>query len=103
MNVRQDLFIASRALENRPLIVFGLLPNEHKMSVLNLVLKHTNTTPQPVKSKQRLIFQCGFRRFMACPIFSQHTNGNKHKVCIILWKICIYVIYYIMLLKTKIF
>ncbi|OAD58581.1 Pre-rRNA-processing protein TSR1 like protein [Eufriesea mexicana] len=79
MNVRQDLFIASCALENHPLIVFGLLPNEHKMSVLNLVLKHSNTSPQPVKSKQRLIFQCGFRRFIACPIFSQHTNGSKHK------------------------
>ncbi|XP_017880075.1 pre-rRNA-processing protein TSR1 homolog [Ceratina calcarata] len=79
VNVRQDLFIAFRALENRPLIVFGLLPNEQKMSVLNVVLKNTNNTPLPVKSKQRLIFQCGFRRFSACPIFSQHTNGNKHK------------------------
>ncbi|KOX72945.1 Pre-rRNA-processing protein TSR1 like protein [Melipona quadrifasciata] len=79
MNVRQDLFITFSALENYPLIVFGLLPNEHKMSVLNLVLKHTNISPQPVKSKEKLIFQCGFRRFTACPIFSQHTNGNKHK------------------------
>ncbi|KAK9294994.1 hypothetical protein QLX08_010567 [Tetragonisca angustula] len=79
MNVRQDLFITFSALENYPLIIFGLLPNEHKMSVLNLVLKHTNISPQPVKSKEKLIFQCGFRRFTACPIFSQHTNGNKHK------------------------
>lgn len=79
-NVRRDLFTSFCTLENRPLIVFALLPNEHKMSLLNLVLKHTNTTPQPVKSKERLIFQCGFRRFTACPIFSQHTNGNKHKV-----------------------
>lgn len=78
-NVRRDLFTSFCTLENRPLIVFALLPNEHKMSLLNLVLKHTNTTPQPVKSKERLIFQCGFRRFTACPIFSQHTNGNKHK------------------------
>ncbi|CAL7942706.1 unnamed protein product [Xylocopa violacea] len=78
-NVRRDLFTAFCALDNRPLIVFGLYPYEHKMSLLNLVLKHTNTTPQPVKSKEKLIFQCGFRRFAACPIFSQHTNGNKHK------------------------
>ncbi|XP_033320128.1 pre-rRNA-processing protein TSR1 homolog [Bombus bifarius] len=78
-NVRQDLFIAFSSLENHPLIVFGLLPNEHKMSVLNVALKHINISPQPVKSKEKLIFQCGFRRFTACPIFSQHTNGNKHK------------------------
>ncbi|XP_076756814.1 tsr1 ribosome assembly factor [Xylocopa sonorina] len=78
-NVRRDLFTAFCALDNRPLIVFGLYPYEHKMSLLNLVLKHTNATPQPVKSKDKLIFQCGFRRFTACPIFSQHTNGNKHK------------------------
>ncbi|XP_054012596.1 pre-rRNA-processing protein TSR1 homolog [Hylaeus anthracinus] len=78
-NVRRDLFTTFCTLENRPLIVFALLPNEHKMSVLNLVLKHTNISPQPIKSKERLIFQCGFRRFTACPVFSQHTNGNKHK------------------------
>ncbi|XP_624169.3 pre-rRNA-processing protein TSR1 homolog [Apis mellifera] len=78
-NVRQDLFITFCALESHPLIVFSLLPNEHKMSVLNVVLKHTNISPQPIKSKEKLIFQCGFRRFTASPIFSQHTNGNKHK------------------------
>ncbi|XP_076638986.1 tsr1 ribosome assembly factor [Colletes latitarsis] len=78
-NVRHDLFTAFSALENRPLIVFALLPNEHKMSLLNLVLKHTNINSEPIKSKERLIFQCGFRRFTACPVFSQHTNGNKHK------------------------
>ncbi|KZC09196.1 PREDICTED: pre-rRNA-processing protein TSR1 homolog [Dufourea novaeangliae] len=55
-NVRRDLFTAFCTLENRPLIIFGLLPNE-----------------------QNLIFQCGFRRFTACPVFSQHTIGNKHK------------------------
>ena len=92
MNVRQDLFITFSALENYPLIIFGLLPNEHKMSVLNLVLKHTNISPQPVKSKEKLIFQCGFRRFTACPIFSQHTNGNKHKVCVIRFQYILYVI-----------
>ncbi|XP_043261297.1 pre-rRNA-processing protein TSR1 homolog [Colletes gigas] len=78
-NVRQDLFTAFSALENPPLIVFALLPNEHKMSFLNLVLKHTNINSEPIKSKERLIFQCGFRRFTACPVFTQHTNGNKHK------------------------
>lgn len=65
-----------------PVVVFGLLPHEQKMSVLNVVLKRPPTVDfdEPIKSKTNLIFQCGFRRFIAQPIFSQHTNGNKFKV-----------------------
>ncbi|KAI4465355.1 ribosome biogenesis protein [Holotrichia oblita] len=64
---------------NRPLVVFGLLPHENKMSVVNVVLRRTNLLEEPLKSKERLIFQCGYRRYIVNPIFSQHTNGNKHK------------------------
>ncbi|XP_068905473.1 pre-rRNA-processing protein TSR1 homolog [Tenebrio molitor] len=64
---------------NAPLIVFGVLPHEYKMSVLNVVLKRTPNYSLPIKSKERLIFQCGYRRFVTNPIFSQHTNGQKHK------------------------
>ncbi|EFN66374.1 Pre-rRNA-processing protein TSR1-like protein [Camponotus floridanus] len=79
-----NMFEEKQAIEkfkvtNQPLIVVGLLPYEHKMSLLNVVLKHSNNYTLPIKSKERLVFQCGFRRFTACPIFSQHTNGNKHK------------------------
>ncbi|XP_034244688.1 pre-rRNA-processing protein TSR1 homolog [Thrips palmi] len=66
-----------------PLVVYGLLPHEQKMSVLNMVLKRpaqmTFGLQGPIKSKEQLVFQVGFRRFKACPIFSQHTNGTKHK------------------------
>ncbi|XP_011306293.1 pre-rRNA-processing protein TSR1 homolog [Fopius arisanus] len=78
-NVPRSIFEAFCALNDRPLIVFGLLPNENKMSLLNVVLKSKIDSSEPIKSKERLIFQCGFRRFSACPIFSQHTNGSKHK------------------------
>ncbi|KAF4527218.1 hypothetical protein B566_EDAN010563, partial [Ephemera danica] len=65
---------------NSPLVVVGLLPHEQKMSVINVVLKrHTSGVQTPIKSKQNLIFHIGFRRFQVAPIFSQHTNGNKHK------------------------
>lgn len=63
-----------------PIIVYGLLPHEHKMSVLNVLLKRTNDYDVPIKSKERLIFQCGYRRFIVNPIFSEHTNSGKHKV-----------------------
>ncbi|KAK5645758.1 hypothetical protein RI129_004222 [Pyrocoelia pectoralis] len=62
-----------------PLILIGLLQHEHKMSVTNTVLKRTPTYEGPIKSKERLIFQCGYRRFIVNPIFSEHTNGKKYK------------------------
>ena len=67
--------------EVRPgLVVTSLLPHEHRMSVVNIaVRRHHLSGSLPVKSKSRLIFQVGWRRFAACPIFSQHTNGSKHK------------------------
>lgn len=81
-DVRQDLWNAFHtANANAPLSVFGLLPHEHKMSLMNVVLKRTGASDEPIKSKERLIFQVGYRRFIVNPIFSQHTNGSKHKVC----------------------
>ncbi|XP_032511117.2 pre-rRNA-processing protein TSR1 homolog [Danaus plexippus] len=78
--VRQDLWKAFHESNgNTPLSVFGLLPHEHKMSLMNVVLKRTGVSEDPIKSKERLIFQVGYRRFIVNPIFSQHTNGSKHK------------------------
>jgi pre-rRNA-processing protein TSR1 len=68
---------------HQPLVLVGLLPHEQKMSVLNFVIRRPNVdkhNQQIIKSKEQLIFHCGYRRFKACPIFSQHTNGYKHKV-----------------------
>ncbi|XP_046396725.1 pre-rRNA-processing protein TSR1 homolog [Ischnura elegans] len=63
-----------------PLTVHSLLPHEQKMSLLNLVLRRPPSCKQdPIRSKEPLFFQCGVRRFRASPIYSQHTNGSKHK------------------------
>lgn len=71
-----------------------MFPHEHKMSLVNVVLKRTLTYEEPIKSKEKLIFQCGYRRFVTNPIFSQHTNGSKHKVNIkILYYMYIKIIY----------
>uniref|UniRef100_A0A1B0B9E2 Pre-rRNA-processing protein TSR1 homolog n=1 Tax=Glossina palpalis gambiensis TaxID=67801 RepID=A0A1B0B9E2_9MUSC len=72
-----ELFKSGRQTDN--VVVYGLLQHEHKMSVMNVVLKRTPDSEVPIKSKERLIMQCGYRRFIVNPIFSQHTNGNKHK------------------------
>ncbi|XP_067645009.1 pre-rRNA-processing protein TSR1 homolog isoform X1 [Eurosta solidaginis] len=67
------------ARNTKGLVIYGLLPHEQQMSVVNVVLKRIPNTDAPIKSKEALIIQCGYRRFVVNPIFSQHTNGDKHK------------------------
>ncbi|KAJ7995549.1 hypothetical protein DPEC_G00245750 [Dallia pectoralis] len=64
----------------RPLVLVSLLPHEQKMSVMHMLVRRHPSNTEPVKSKEELVFQCGFRRFRACPIFSQHTSADKHKL-----------------------
>ncbi|XP_053672986.1 pre-rRNA-processing protein TSR1 homolog [Anopheles nili] len=79
-NVSQDLWNAYTSSGNGDqVIVYGLLPHEHQMSVMNVCLKRTSNSSVPIKSKERVIVQCGYRRFIVNPIYSQHTNGDKHK------------------------
>ncbi|KAK5868806.1 hypothetical protein PBY51_009783 [Eleginops maclovinus] len=64
----------------KPLIMVSLLPHEQKMSVMHLLVRRHPSNTEPIKSKEELVFHCGFRRFRACPIFSQHTSADKHKM-----------------------
>uniref|UniRef100_A0A915CSG9 Pre-rRNA-processing protein TSR1 homolog n=1 Tax=Ditylenchus dipsaci TaxID=166011 RepID=A0A915CSG9_9BILA len=66
--------------ENAPLVIFAILPHEEKMAVVNMVLQKHPSCKVPIKNKQNLVFQVGYRRFSARPIFSEHTNGNKFKM-----------------------
>lgn len=80
-NVPQDVwnaFVSVNGTGDR-VIVYGMLPHEHQMSVMNVCLKRTPNSTIPIKSKERMIVQCGYRRFIVNPIYSQHTNGDKHK------------------------
>uniref|UniRef100_A0A8C3SUW0 Pre-rRNA-processing protein TSR1 homolog n=1 Tax=Chelydra serpentina TaxID=8475 RepID=A0A8C3SUW0_CHESE len=38
-----------------------------------------------VKVREELIFRCGFRRFRASPLYSQHSSADKHKLEHFLW------------------
>ncbi|KAL0269715.1 UNVERIFIED_CONTAM: hypothetical protein PYX00_007354 [Menopon gallinae] len=67
---------------SEPLVMYGLLEHERKMSVVNMVMKRNPNTAWaelPIKSKEELVIQCGYRRYKARPVYSQHTNGSKHK------------------------
>jgi pre-rRNA-processing protein TSR1 len=66
------------------LTAVSLLPHENKVSVLHMGLSQTqscdSTTENPVKSKDVLVFRCGWRTWKARPVFSQNNlNCDKHK------------------------
>ncbi|EDV39958.1 uncharacterized protein Dana_GF10278 [Drosophila ananassae] len=74
---RWNAFKSAQLMDN--IIVYGMLPHEHQMCVMNVVLQRIPDSEVPLKSKEQLIIQCGYRRFVVNPIYSQHTNGDKHK------------------------
>ncbi|KAI1007592.1 Ribosome biogenesis protein [Podosphaera aphanis] len=73
--------LKSSYLPTRPLSVFSLLRHEHKRSVLNFNFTLSSDYPGPIKSKTELIMQCGPRRFIINPLFSQggNTTNDVHK------------------------
>lgn len=64
------------------LILYGMFPHEQKMSVVHMAIKRVQGRYEDiaVKNKDEMLFYVGFRRFRAKPLFSQHTNGDKHKM-----------------------
>ena len=64
-----------------PLTLFSLLRQEHKRTVMNFSMTLNSDYPQPLKSKEELIMQCGPRRLVIHPLFSQtgNTPNNVHK------------------------
>lgn len=60
-------------------------PLHSQMSVMHLLVRRHPSNTEPIKSKEELVFHCGFRRFRASPIFSQHTSGSSlmksFKIC----------------------
>jgi pre-rRNA-processing protein TSR1 len=64
-----------------PLTLFSLLRHEHKRAVLNFDINLSSDYPTPIRSKEELILQCGPRRFIINPVFSQAgtPQNNVHK------------------------
>lgn len=52
-----------------------------QMSVMHVLVRRHPSNTEPIKSKEELVFHCGFRRFRALPIFSQHTLGRTSINC----------------------
>jgi pre-rRNA-processing protein TSR1 len=73
---------ANLDLKRLPCVVaVGLMEHENKMSVLHFTIRRTGLYADPIKSKESLVFQTGFRTFEAKPIFSEsNLNCDKHKM-----------------------
>jgi pre-rRNA-processing protein TSR1 len=61
-------------------VLFGLLPYEHKLSVVNFVVQRTASYTATVKSKDSVIVMCGFRQYVVQPLYSSYTRGGANNV-----------------------
>lgn len=82
-SVPLDLLDKRKALlggKEWPVVLFSLLRHEHRLSALHFNINRDARFEEPIPSKEPLIFQCGFRRWEARPVFSQiNLNCDKHK------------------------
>lgn len=71
----------SHSSTGEPLALFSLLRHEQKSTIVNFTITLSSSHSGPIKSKEDLILQCGPRRFLIRPLFSQtgKTPNNVHK------------------------
>jgi pre-rRNA-processing protein TSR1 len=64
-----------------PLNLFSLLRHEHKRAVVNFNFTLSSDYTAPIRSKEEMIMQCGPRRFIINPLFSEggNTSNDVHK------------------------
>lgn len=64
----------------RPLLLSGLFKHENKMSVVHYAVSKHPSCESVVKSKDQVVFNTGFRRYSAAPLYSENNiNCDKHK------------------------
>eukprot|EP00127_Corallochytrium_limacisporum_P004682 Clim_evm36s172 gene=Clim_evmTU36s172 len=63
-----------------PVVVTNMLRFEHRMSVINVLLKRTHYPHEIVANKEPLMVQVGYRRFVTRPILSEHSLSDKHRM-----------------------
>lgn len=65
----------------RPLVLYSILKNEHKQSVVNVSLTASSDyTGEPIKAKDELILQLGPRRLHINPLFSQAGGIGENNI-----------------------
>lgn len=68
---------------SQPVTLFSLLRHEYKKTAVNFLINLSADAAAPIKAKEELIIQCGPRRFVINPLFSQggNTPNDVHKYC----------------------
>ncbi|KAK2607686.1 hypothetical protein N8I77_006347 [Diaporthe amygdali] len=68
---------------DKPLTLFTLLRHEHKRTAVNMLINLSSDYSRSIKSKEEIIMQCGPRRIVINPLFSQsgNTPNDVHKYC----------------------
>lgn len=81
LRIPDTLSVESLRLLPAPTGLFSLLRHEHKRTACNHTISLNSDYPEPLKSKDTLIMQCGPRRLLINPLFSQagNTPNNVHK------------------------
>lgn len=66
---------------NKPVTLFSLFRHENKQTVVNFLINLSAEEPRSIKSKEEIIVQCGPRRFVVNPLYSQSgvTPNDVHK------------------------
>lgn len=73
---------AAKFRNDEPVAIFELFPHEHKHTVLNYSFISWEDYAESIPSGEKLIMQCGPRRHVVYPMFSQNslTPNNVHKM-----------------------
>ncbi|KAM0447678.1 hypothetical protein ACHAO4_008819 [Trichoderma viride] len=68
---------------NSPVTLVSLLRHENKKTVVNYLINLSSDYTASIKAKEELIAQCGARRMVIKPLFSQSgsTPNDVHKYC----------------------
>ncbi|KAM0425214.1 hypothetical protein ACHAPT_009531 [Fusarium lateritium] len=66
-----------------PVTLFSLLRHENKKTAVNYLFNLSSDFTRSIKAKEELIIQCGPRRLVVKPLFSQpgQTPNDVHKYC----------------------
>lgn len=75
------LYLQKKYDPAQPLCLYSLLRHEQKRTVVHFSITLSSANPEPLKSKDPLVMQCGPRRFLINPLYSQSgsTPNNVHK------------------------
>ncbi|KAL6915721.1 hypothetical protein ACHAPO_005184 [Fusarium lateritium] len=67
----------------KPLTLFSLLRHENKKTAVNYLFNLSSDFTKSIKAKEELIVQCGPRRMVIKPLYSQpgQTPNDVHKYC----------------------